>query len=123
MTGHTTRSRIDAELYDPDLEWLHQAYSRELGEQGNLSSTIASLELGCYCAPSADVVESMLARLAWSCTAVRRARRILPRWRMLCPQDREVLTARYSTAGELPPRAGALLGDLATVVLWRASAS
>ena len=113
----------DPELYDADLEWLHQGYGRDLGEEGNLGSVISSLERGCYCSPNADVVEAMLARLNWSCSAVARARRVLPRWRRLREPDRLILTARYSTAGELPPRAGALLGDLATVVLWQASAA
>jgi hypothetical protein len=111
----------DPELYDSDLEWLHQGYARELGEQGSLSSVVSSLEHGGYCSPSADVVEAMLSRLKWSCSAVRRAKRILPRWRRLSVHHRDLLTARYSTAGELPPRAGALLGDLATVVLWQVS--
>jgi hypothetical protein len=119
---HTRRTwPYDPERYDADLEWLHQGCARDLGEQGNLGSVISSLERGVYCAPTADVVEAMLARLSWSCRAVQRARRVLPRWRRLPLETREVLTAHYSTAGELPPRADALLGDMATVALWMAS--
>jgi hypothetical protein len=116
------RNRPSGELIDGDLLWLIAYAEGDLGAVGSLQAVVSSLELGTYCAPGPDQIERLLERQKARCPSVARARRLMPRWRLLAPCHRQAAVAYCMSCPGMPPHAS-LLGEdgIARVALWWAS--